>query len=194
MSETCHNALSMSPKNRSLQPKTEVWNQQPNLETENRSLKPKTESWIRKPKFETENRSLKPKTESWNRKPNLETESRTLTPKTEFWKYNWTPIPMSTPMGRHRNLTDGTDVPRSSLALQDIWNCRQPVCVGEWWASSFFFVPVLDGNYFFFFRGRSDVSYYSDFERSACPFGVVIIRSSCSLVKKLAMHAVVKHT
>ena len=40
---------------------------------------------------------------------------------------------------------------------QDVRNCREDVCVGEWWAASLFFVQVLDGDFFFFVRGRSVV-------------------------------------
>ena len=40
---------------------------------------------------------------------------------------------------------------------EDIRNCGQLVCVGEWWAASLFLVRVLDDDTFFLNRGQSGV-------------------------------------
>ena len=50
-------------------------------------------------------------------------------------------------------------VARSSLARQDIRNCRQLVCLGKWWAAHLCFVRGLDdGDLCFLSQSRSVVA------------------------------------
>ena len=74
-------------------------------------------------------------------------------------------------------------VARSSLARQDIRNCRQVVCDGEWWAASLFFLTSA-GMVILFPFSRS-VGCYSDLEEVPIFFGVVKIRNSLLNIGKI---------